>query len=46
METDPVCLMPLDAAVAEFRMEYKGHEYCFCSAGCFDKFKRNPKDYV
>jgi len=46
METDPVCQMPTDAAIAEFKSEYKGKEYYFCSSACYDKFTRNPKDYV
>jgi Cu+-exporting ATPase len=46
MEIDPVCQMPVDPDSAEFKYEYKGQEYCFCSAGCYDKFKRDPKDYL
>ena len=46
MEVDPVCEMPVDPDVAEFKTEYRGKEYYFCSAGCCDKFKRDQKDYV
>ena len=46
MEVDPVCEMPVDPEVAEFKTEYRGKDYYFCSAGCCDKFKRDQKDYV
>lgn len=46
METDPVCQMPVDPEAAEFKVEYKGQEYYFCSSGCYDKFTRNARDYV
>lgn len=46
METDPVCQMPVDPDMAEFKSEYREKEYYFCSSGCYDKFKRDPKDYV
>ena len=46
METDPVCKMPTDPDMAEFKSEYKGKEYYFCSSACYDKFTRNPKDYI
>ncbi len=46
METDPVCQMPVDIEMAEFKSEYRGKEYYFCSAGCYDKFNRDPKDYL
>ena len=46
METDPVCQMPTDPDMAEFKSEFKGKEYYFCSSACYDKFTRNPKDYV
>ncbi len=46
METDPVCQMPTDPDIAEFKTEYKGTEYYFCSSACYDKFTRDPKDYV
>ena len=46
MEIDPVCQMPVDAESADFKTEYKGKEYFFCSSGCYDKFIRNARDYV
>jgi YHS domain-containing protein len=46
METDPVCEMPVESDTAEFKVEYRGKEYYFCSAGCYDKFKRDQKEYV
>ena len=46
METDPVCKMPTDPDMAEFKSEYKGKDYYFCSSACYDKFTRDPKDYI
>lgn len=46
METDPVCQMPVDREAAEFKTEYRGKVYYFCSAGCYDQFTRDPKDYL
>ena len=46
MEIDPVCQMPVDPEVAEFKAEHKGRKYYFCSSGCYDKFVRNARDYV
>lgn len=46
METDPVCQMPVEADMAEFKTEYRGKEYYFCSAGCYDQFTRDPKDFL
>lgn len=46
MEIDPVCEMPVDPESVDFKAEYKGKEYFFCSSGCYDKFVRNARDYV
>lgn len=46
METDPVCKMLIDPDTAEYKREFKGQEYYFCSAGCKDQFVRNPKDHL
>ena len=36
-------VMPESAAAA---WEYGGETYYFCSAGCFERFRADPEDYV
>ena len=43
---DPVCGMAVDSATAKHRVQYEGAEYCFCSAGCADKFSGDPAHYL
>jgi Cu+-exporting ATPase len=43
---DVVCGMMVDSAIAQFKSEYKGQTYYFCSAGCKTAFERNPEKYV
>jgi YHS domain-containing protein len=43
--TDPVCGMRVTQDDAEATTEYKGKTYYFCSVGCKDRFKTNPKQY-
>jgi P-type Cu+ transporter len=43
--TDPVCGMKVDAS-SKHRLEYEGREVLFCSAGCREKFSRDPRKYV
>jgi P-type Cu+ transporter len=42
---DPVCGMSV-APTSGHRHEHEGREYVFCSAGCLEKFKRDPGKYV
>ncbi|MDI3260745.1 MAG: heavy metal translocating P-type ATPase [Sinobacteraceae bacterium] len=42
---DPVCGMTVDSATAR-RLDYGGHRYHFCSAGCENRFKADPGRYA
>jgi len=41
---DPVCNM--DVQSDDFTMELEGRKFYFCSKGCLEKFKRNPKEFA
>ena len=43
---DVVCKMEIDRRTAEFKSEYKGTTYYFCSAYCKNKFDANPEKYI
>src|ERR1022692_4367497 len=43
---DPVCGMASDAYEAAGKSEYQGVTYHFCSAGCKDKFDKDPEHYL
>ena len=43
---DPVCGMSVDTATAEYRSFRDGKAYYFCSAGCKERFDREPAKYV
>jgi len=43
---DTVCGMKIDSAKAQFKSEYEGKTYYFCSAGCKAKFDANPAQYL
>jgi Cu+-exporting ATPase len=43
---DPVCLMDVEEARCEHTLEYKGHPYYFCRAGCKHKFRSNPEYFL
>src|SRR5438270_6344486 len=40
---DPVCGMSVDPATAKYKLEHAGKTYYFCSAGCLEKFRSNPR---
>ncbi len=42
---DPVCGMDVNTD-CDYTAEYSGQTYYFCSAGCRDKFKADPGQYV
>jgi Cu+-exporting ATPase len=46
MEIDPVCKMEVDPATAEWKSEYRGKMYYFCSPGCKRSFEKNPQKYL
>jgi Cu+-exporting ATPase len=43
---DPVCGMKVDLTKAPRHAEHAGTTYYFCSAGCREKFVRNPESYL
>jgi YHS domain-containing protein len=43
---DVVCKMKIDKKTAEFKSEYKGKTYYFCSANCKTEFEKNPEKYI
>lgn len=45
MARDPVCGMEVDEKT-EFRSEYNGKVYYFCSQHCKNEFDENPQKYV
>jgi P-type Cu+ transporter len=44
--TDPVCGMTIDPADSEGSVDYDGHTYYFCSAGCMGDFSNDPEKYA
>lgn len=45
MAKDVVCGMNVDEQKAEFKSEYKGKIYYFCSPGCKKAFDENPEKF-
>ncbi len=44
--TDPVCGMMVNTRTAEYR-SFRGDEtYYFCSAGCKERFDKDPDKYL
>jgi P-type Cu+ transporter len=43
---DPVCGMRLDSSKAQFRSDYEGMRYYFCSETCQHRFNHNPEAYL
>lgn len=43
---DPVCGMEVDASADKPSAAYQGHDYRFCSEGCWNKFLAAPAEYV
>ena len=43
---DPVCGMSVQPATAAGKYEFEGKTYYFCSAGCLNKFRQNPKTFL
>lgn len=46
MVKDPVCGMEVDPDKAEYKSEYKGEVYYFCSERCKKGFERKPERFV
>lgn len=43
---DPVCGMTVDPHATPHRTEYAGRTFYFCAAGCLQKFRARPQDYL
>ena len=46
MAIDPICGMTVDEKTAQFKSDYKGTTYYFCSPGCKKAFDGEPEKYV
>jgi len=46
MATDPVCGMTVDPATAPHSADHEGTTFHFCSAGCVERFAKDPGRYV
>jgi Cu+-exporting ATPase len=46
MEIDPVCGMEVEPATAAGSLEYMGTTYYFCSQGCLEDFRDDPKSFL
>ncbi len=46
MEKDLVCGMDVDPKTAQWKSDYQGKTYYFCSPGCKKDFDRDPQKYV
>jgi YHS domain-containing protein len=45
LKTDPVCLMPVTAGLADTCL-YRNKIYGFCSSGCKQQFRKDPASYL
>ncbi|AKB76865.1 Small protein often clustered with efflux pumps [Methanosarcina horonobensis HB-1 = JCM 15518] len=43
---DPVCNMDVTGRDVEYKVNYRGREYYFCSYDCMKKFEENPEKYL
>jgi len=46
MTTDPVCGMKVDEKESEFKTQFAGRKYFFCSDECRKEFESQPSEYV
>jgi YHS domain-containing protein len=46
MTTDPVCGMRVDERESEFRTQFAGKKYFFCSEECRKEFEERPEEYL
>ena len=44
--TDPVCGMTVNTRTAEYRSFHGDQTYYFCSAGCKERFDKDPDKYL
>src|SRR5262245_9722230 len=45
-EIDPVCGMTVDPARTPHHLEHGGRTIYFCSAGCVERFRKDPEHYL
>jgi len=45
-ERDPVCGMNVNPATAKHTHDHAGKKFYFCCAGCAEKFRANPEQYL
>jgi len=43
---DPVCGMEVEESTAQWKTEYQGQTYFFCSPGCLRSFTKDPAKYL
>jgi len=46
LERDPVCGMNVNPATAKHTYQHAGKKYYFCCAGCAEKFRVDPQEYL
>lgn len=46
MTTDPVCGGPVDEQETEFKTQFAGKKYFFCSEECRKEFEDRPQDHL
>jgi YHS domain-containing protein len=46
MAIDPICGMEVDPQTAEYKSEYKGKTYYFCSLDCKRQFDQEPEMHL
>jgi YHS domain-containing protein len=44
--TDPVCGMEVETTTAQWKTDYQGKTYYFCSPGCKRSFEKEPEKYL
>lgn len=44
--TDPVCGMQVAQVEEALTIDYKGHQYHFCSTTCRDTFRADPEKFA
>ncbi len=45
-KVDPICGMLVEAATAEYSVDYQGEKVYFCSESCKDSFLSSPEKYI
>jgi YHS domain-containing protein len=46
MTTDPVCGMTIEESEAQFKSDYDGRTFYFCSDGCKEQFDADPEAFA